>query len=561
MRWLALLLAGCSFSARGAHPGDGGAITTIVDDTASDFAAGTRTDTAVDPLGLLVPEAYIAGLHARSYGSITIDDTTTWETLGLPAMIGERYGELPTQNWGGDRPYSLGLTGGGDYFTITYEGEIHLDGATTLQLAADDRGFVQIDLGTGMPAILRAHYNDNPLATLAITPPAAGWYPIHGVLSETYGSAYFQLATMTGSTATPIDGGSLRTRVTDAHGITVVGSQDRIFTHPISATSIEASLVDRTWNGTVPSYDLQNIQNNDHVLRYAGQLRADADEDVTFALDSGSSTQAYARLFVDGTRVAAYWPGDPMRQASGPVHLTAGWHDVVADFAMYSGTERVHLTANGAPVDTMHLRPVRTGGLLAYTVAGNLSTGANSTMSFTYNVPVPAGATIDYVDHGFQLTGASRDQVQDTFAGSPLAIPANAVYENNFDYWPELAAPTSPTVMETVATMNTSASVGYPCVVASYHGGADAPFAKTMTYVSAPHEANSTVTAVHVSGNLYGAQLTVEVRAGDSGSLDTAPWVAPETMPSGALVEYRLTVTGDGWSAPAIDRVEVDIAR
>ena len=557
MRWLALLLAGCSFSAKGAHAGDddGGSMTTLVDDSAADFMAGTRTDIAVDSLGLLVPEGFISGLHARSYGVITIDDNTTWEglTANLPAMIGERYGEMPTASWGGDRPYSLGLTTGGDNFSVVYDGEIYLAGATTLQLTADDRGFIQLDLGTTKP-YLRAHYNDATPPSLALIPAAPGWYPIHGAMVETYGSASFQLAQTTGTLM-------LRSRVTDARGITVVGAQDRIFTHPLSATSIEPQLLDRTWNGTVPSYDLQNIQNNDHSLRYAGQLRIDRDSDVTFALDEGGAAQHYARLFVDGARIASNWPGDPAKPTSDAVHLAAGWHDVVADFAMYSGNEHVGLAANGAAIDAMHLRPVRTAGLLAYTVAGNSSTGASSTLSFTYTLPVPTGSTIDYVDHGFALTGATRDQVMDTFNGAALAIPATAVYEGSFDYWPELPGPAAATVSEVVATMNTSASIGYPCVTASYHGGGDPPFAMNMMYVSAPHQAGGTITAVRVIGDLHGAQLTTELRTGDTGSIDSAPWVAPTTMPSGALVEYRLTLTSNGWVSPAIDRVELDVSR
>ncbi len=556
MKWLAVLLAGCSFSAKGSHAGDdggGNGATTLVDDTAADFSAGTRTDLAVDSLGLLVPEAYIAGLHARSYANINIDDNSTFETLNLPAMIGERYGASPTEDWGYNRPYSLGLTSGSDYFTVLYDGEIYLAGPTTLQLAADDIGFLQVDLGADKP-YLRAHYNDAAQPTLALMPAAAGWYPIRGIVVETYGSAKFQISTTTGPA-------TFRTRVTDAQGVTVVGSQDRIFTHPISAPSLEPQLLDRTWNGTVPSYDLENIQNNDHSLRYAGQLRVDADSDVTFTLDEGGASQHYARLFIDGTRVAASWPGDPMKPTSDPVHLLAGWHDVVADFAMYSGNERVHLTANGAPLDAMHLRPVRTGGLLAYSVGPSANLGTNATTTTTYTLPVPAGATIDSLDNGMYLQNATRDQLAVTLAGTALTVPATATYEGNFDYWPELPPTSTATVMETVATMNTNVNLSYPALVASYHGGDDAPFAKAMTYVSAPHAAGGTITAVRVIGDLHGAQLTVEVRTGDTGTIDTAPWVAPETMPAGALVEYRLTLTSDGWSSPSIDRVEIDVTR
>ena len=72
MRWYALVLAGCAFQPRAVEQQS--TTTTLVDDTAADFMAGQRSDVAVDPLGMLVPDAFIGGgLHARSYAAITID--------------------------------------------------------------------------------------------------------------------------------------------------------------------------------------------------------------------------------------------------------------------------------------------------------------------------------------------------------------------------------------------------------------------------------------------------------------------------------------------------------
>ena len=565
------MLAGCAFQPRAAQ--HTGSTTTLVDDTAADFMPGQRTDIAIDSLGLLVPDAFIGGgLHARSYPSITMDDTTTWDTLGLGTMIGERYGEVPTTNWGGDRPYSLGLTTGGDYFTVTYDGEIYLPaGPTTLQLVADDQGFIEIDLGA-VRSLLHAHYYDTKYATITVTPPAAGWYPVRGVISETYGSAYFVLSTVAGSVVTPITGDRLRARVTDAHGVTVVGTPDRIFGQPGTAASIEPSLADRTFDNTAPSYDFYGVSSTNHVLRYAGQLRVDTAEPYTFTLDNGTDATHHARLFVDGVAVAGNWPGGiDNKRTSDPVMLAPGWHDVIADYSIYyNSVDRVSLTAStpsqpAAPIPTERLRPVRTSGFVAYSHAPDTSVASDSSAAVSFTLPAPAGATIDFIDLFAYVTGATRSGLQVQLAGTSMPLPAMPPYELYYDNWAERSElagmPADGSYAATFTTTGTTASLQYLYLVATYHGGPDAPFAQKMVYVSAPKPLDGTVTAVRALGDLHGAQMTVEVRTGEAGSIDVAPWVAPETMPSGDLVEYRLTITGDGWQYPAIDRVEIDVAR
>src|SRR5882672_2692006 len=93
--WFAIAIAGCSFAPTAIDVGH----TTIVDDSAADFAAGTRDRFAIDPLGM---------------------------------MLGERYGEVPVAAWNG-HPLGLAMGVTNSNFTLVYDGEIYLpEGATAL---------------------------------------------------------------------------------------------------------------------------------------------------------------------------------------------------------------------------------------------------------------------------------------------------------------------------------------------------------------------------------------------------------------------------------------------
>src|SRR5438270_10862523 len=107
------LVAACGF-APGVPATPGAA--QIIDDTAADFAAGTLDDIAIDPLGLLAPDAYIAGgLHARGFVTTPVGPTTSYTDLTpavLGAQFGVRYREPPIIDWVGVYPFALGLVSG-----------------------------------------------------------------------------------------------------------------------------------------------------------------------------------------------------------------------------------------------------------------------------------------------------------------------------------------------------------------------------------------------------------------------------------------------------------------
>lgn len=560
------ILTACAYTRGQIEPPRG---EVIVDDTAADFSAGALVDAVVDPLGLVVPDAFaLGGLHARAYLGSQVTAATTWTDLVLGAPVGERYGELPVTNWGGDRPYGLGLTAAHvDNFTVVYDGEIYLDeGATSLALAANGQGFIELDLGAVRPS-LHAHFNDPTPATITVSIPSGGWYPIRGAVSDTGGAAWFILSTPAGS----ITPDRLRARISAAHGVAVVGAADRIFSTLQPGSSVEPTLAQRDWTNVAPSYDLYGVGASNYALRFGGQLRVDVAEPYTFALDYGNDANDYVRLIVDGTPVAGHWPGGIDQPASAPIELAPGWHDLVLDYTQYNGVAKLQVLAStptmaAAPLPPERLRPVRTGGLLVATIAPDTTIADASTTMVPLAPAAPAEAVVDFVDLFFEVIGQARSDLSVALvqpAGTDaLALPSTPAYETVFDYMPDRTALAGAPVATTwqVAVTDTIADssagyVHYAMLLASYHGGPAAPFAKLMSYTSPPHATDgaTTIDAITVTGELHGAALQLEVDTG-------AGWVAYTggAIAAGATIRYRLTISGDGWQYPTVDKVEID---
>jgi hypothetical protein len=571
-----VLLAGCSFT-HGVDPSIGTSVA-LVDDSAADFAAGTPSDMTVDTLGLLAPEAYQrGGLHASGYTTYGITTTTTWADL-TPALLGpltgEGYGSVPA-DWSYDHPYGLGLTNRVDYFTVVYDGELYLpDGPTTLQLDADDVGFLEIDLGA-IRTTVRATYNTPGQVT--VTPPAAGWYPVRGAMSEIGYTARFVVSTVAQSVATPIKGDRLRARVTNARGAIVAGAYDRIFVGLSPTTSADSQLVTRDFAGQAPAYDLLGLSTT-FALRYSAQLRIDAQGTYTFALDVGPDLNDYTRLSIDGTLIAGHWPGQ-LDKPSEAVALAPGWHDVELDYSSASNADRIALTmatfdSYAKPIAADRVRPVRARGLLASTIGANVTLVNPGTTAIALPLVAARDAVVDSLDLSFSLGSTPRTGLGLVLAqpagSDEMSMPPSPAYESSFDYMPGrttlAGAPVAAAWQAVFSDNGAQGSVTGTALVASYHGGPLAPFAQTMSYVSTPHATDGamSIDAVAVTADLHGAALTIEVRtAPDPDSLAAAAWTAVASgdtpaVTADALVQYRLTIVGDGWAYPTVDRVEID---
>jgi len=189
---------------------------------------------------------------------------------------------------------------------------------------------------------------------------------------------------------------------------------------------------------------------------------------------------------------------------------------------------------------------------------------------------VPAGAALDFADLSFQLTGTTpRTQLALALVADSrtdaMAMPPTAAYEGVADYMAvrsTLAGASLAQGMQVTFTDNVydgSYAYAQPVLVASYHGAPAAPYAQQMVYTSPPHATDRalSIDAITVTGDLAGAPLQIEARTGDLMTLLSAPWVAVDNgqapaVAADAFVQYRLTLSGDGWQYPAIDRVEID---
>ncbi|MDB4957805.1 MAG: hypothetical protein JWO36_5374 [Myxococcales bacterium] len=590
-----VLLASCAFP-HGADSTKPDQQITIVDDSAPELAGGTLDDTTVDSLGLLAPEAYAyGGLHMRAFGKAGLTALTAWKDLALidfGPLLGERYGEVPATNWSFDRPYAVGLGPTHvDNFTVIYDGEIYLpQGPTTFVLLADDFGLFEIELGAISAAAHPAWY-DMTGQRYTVSAPHAGWYPLHAALSEVNSNAVFQVVILDGGVTKPLSPDRLRARITAAPGMMVAGTPDRVMRAPLTASSIERTLVDRDFTNIAPTYDLPAIGAANYVLRYTGQLRVEQSDLYVFGLDLGPDTTDYARLVIDGVPVAGNWPGSTTQRTSDAVELAPGWHDVLLDYSQLNGYGKLKLTMSTPtlptqPIPADRLRPVSRSGMLA-TAGGvdmNLVDGTNLGPGITmipFPLTAPSGAMVDFVDYFYWITGNTpRADLQLTLgqaaASAQLSIPAIPPFENAFDESPNIAAFAGKPAgvgwqavfTDTVPNNGGGGRVIAQALMVTFHGGAGGPFAKQMTYVSKAHPTDGAVSidAIRVTAKLDGAQLATAIRTGDAGSIEQAPWVdtAPGASPgvsAGTLVEYRLTVISDGWQYPTIDKVEIDYTR
>jgi hypothetical protein len=585
----ALVLASasaCTFE-DGVRP-DGGA-GQIVDDTFEELSAGTSDGIDIDALGLLAPEAYIGGgLHARAYAGSFVTATMTWaqlQAVTLPPLLGEAYAQLPAADWPYGRPFGLGIFNT-DAITIVYDGEIYLSAGTThLQVYVDDRAFVEIDLGATR-ALVHAQVNDNPLIALSVDVPTTGWYPLHAAMSDDGGPARFRLSTIEPGGTFPITTDRLRARTTHAPGLLVSAISDRV---PRAAllptTSVEQDLALHDWSGyRYPSYDIDNLANDNYTVRYTGQLRVDKPESHVFTFDLGPPSTVYARLHVDGTVVASNWGGGAGKLQSDPVALSPGWHDILVDYAKIGGGGAWNLqtSIDGAPptpIPASRLRPVATSGNLvaaghADVTLADATDGVNPGIT---TAPVmfsaPAGATIDFIDVFFWLQNETHTDltVAVDHAGVAEDVPLGTLLEGYYDYIGSLAGlaglPVDGTwnvVFTDHVHSNSPGAATFIALTATYHGGPGGPFVTRGSYISAPHATPgaTSIDAVTISADLGGGQVATSVRvAADETSLADAPWtdiVGGTPIPAGNVMQYRLTLISDGWEYPTVDRVEVD---
>lgn len=568
-----VVLAACSFSARVGSGGDDAVPQTFTDDALE----GTARD-GVIVAGRLEPDGFVlGGLHARGFQTALVDAGEDLAKVLADAATatetGAAYAQVPV-DWVTARPRGLGLTLS-DAFSIVYDGEILLPaGGVVLELDVDDRGIVEV-LGQELAGDFQGPVK------LALDVPEAGWYPIRAALTETAANARFVLAIVQGQVRTPVDANRLRARVTDHPGVLVYAFDGQGFVgergHAARPT------IDEAFGTLAPRYDLTTSIDR-FSLRFAGQLRIDTAGTYTFGGEVGGDATDGFRIWIDGKPIAHHWLGHPEVPA-GSVDLATGWHTLLVDYADDLGNAQVRVTMTGpdAPgggaIDPERLRPVVVFGN-TYTFATTTPTTIADTTSTFVSLPLPGAAAelIDAVDYGFRIDNQNMTALAitlfDCTAGQQLTVNPTPSYH----YFPADTTCAGEVVnppLDWQLRLNDSVAGNAPFIgsgsirdyglTALYHGGPKLPFAPVFGVTSAPITLAGArrITAARALGSLDGATVEIAIRTAETAdALAAATYVViregVELEPAGELVQYRVTLTTDGWIAPILDRVEID---
>ncbi|HEV7556440.1 MAG TPA: PA14 domain-containing protein, partial [Kofleriaceae bacterium] len=403
------LMAACTFHSP--HGGDDGLgsdemLRTIVEPSFT----GAVTDGLIATRGALEPDAFArGGLHATAYAGNKIMDNSTYDQVigQLVTPIGAGYRQIPFV-WT-DRPHGLGAPTNNSDFTIAYDGEILLPGGDhALAVFADDRAIVQIALdGATFGGDMFTHNNTT---TFPIHIADSGWFPIRMVYGQEGGPDGFAL-TLDGVALTQA---LLRARIGKASGLVAYGFGNE----SLSLLEGESAVanVDASYAMAAPPFDLA-FPTTKWGVRFAGQLLVETAGDYTLTVDIGPDASDGFRLWVDDAVIAAHWLGlSDVRAATVP--LSAGWHDLLVDYAQHDLTAQVHLemtppNGTAAIVAADHLRPAvafgHTTGYADQTVPGIPIADAAATPGVTVVplfAPAISGGVIDFVDVGYGLFNA-----------------------------------------------------------------------------------------------------------------------------------------------------------
>jgi PA14 domain len=564
-------LAACDFSSSILGDDELGQSRTLTD---AELAGAARDGVVVG--GNVTPDGFVVGgLHARGFQAQLVDNGEDMAKILMDAagslQLGAGYAQVPI-DWGGSgRPKGLGLTNNSG-FTVVYDGEILLPkGEVTLESSVDDRGVIEL---------LGQRIANNGAATFVVD--EGGWYPIQAAVTQATGTKRLVMTIVQGQVRTTVDASRLRARVTSQPGLVGFVFDDEHFASPRG--QIARPTVAEVFLGSAPPYDVTT--SFDHFsLRFAGQLRIDTAG--TYLFDAAIGSDDSARIWIDGTPVAhTRWPG-LADIATGSVDLTAGWHTILVDYMDEIGFANieVHMTGPDAPsggtIDPMHLRPVVVlGNTYTSTPEAPKDLGDNTSTFVPLVLPGdPTNERIDAVDYGFQIENQLMSTLEVTLfdcntAGRALptgTVPAVYAYAGDKSCADTVTNPIVDWSLRLFDnTPGTMPFVG-PGVVrdfwvsALYHGGQKTPFAPTFAYTSTaqPTPGAIRIEAVRVLGDLANTMIEVAVRAADDpAALDAQPFeVVRETgkiEAVGEYVQYRVTISTNGWISPVLDKVEID---
>lgn len=553
-----------------------------LDDTAADFdqPGASFTDSVVERAGFVGPTPWLQG-HVRFAGimgdTIQDPDTATWASTSAGAITGVGFRYRYQVDFGSvEPPDGLGLTATDD-ITVLVEGEIELDVAGTWQfdLHANDYGFLEIAPPGGAFTRLVADNNGN--TTVTYPAPTPGWYRIRGAFADNNLALSFELRwnpPNVGGGLIDIPVNRMRVPVGDLDGLVLDGFEDGHLVE-YAASMLYTDGLDHSF-GPDP-YNV-SIGNATWSMRFAGQMLIDIEGDYAFRIDSHHGH----RVWLDGSLIGdALLPND-QTTITQPIHLVAGWHDLVADLTKVSSSSdgQITMTVTSGPafvgqtLPNDHLRPVvgRATRWMVEQNGGDVTIADGASATRTLDLYIPPGVTPYALEVGYSIDHPLRAQVQLVLTppqGTNITlIPAGSLTGAG-TYDSQLVLPlanlgsswlftASDTVIDAMGGLLT-----WVGVTLLYSGGVR-PFPTSWRYESAPHDLGDVVGFGAVRLRLrQGTDAVVQLRTCDDPiACATEPWTdvvngeVPTTTPR-RFAQYAVSVNTDGDVPTALDAFEL----
>ena len=187
-----------------------------------------------------------------------------------------------------------------------------------------------------------------------------------------------------------------------------------------------------------------------------------------------------------------------------------------------------------------------------------------------YDVIVVYSASVIPADWTIELDNSSNAKIEDLPPGDPNFLDGFIPYAQ--DQTAGLAGGSGGGQNVSLLFTHTGSgavaggsSVPFAQVIATGHGSNPPPFPASATFLSAVRATpNATMlTNLAIDSELGGGSIVVHVSTGpDADHLGDPVLVTPGpiALAAGAVVQYELELAGDGWHAPAVERVEIDYA-
>lgn len=542
---------------------------TLRDDTAADFDGGDLQGAVIESGGFVGPVPYfvhgvratgIAGNQlAADIDAVQFDDLAQITPTGRGVLRGVDIG------LGDGVPPLLGFTSGDD-ITVLLEGEIYLDapGNYTFELRANDIGFIEI-AAPGSATFERLGDADITAVTFPYSAPSAGWYRFRGAFADSMQYFEWELRYRPptgGMRSIPDD--IVRARVDGLDGVIVDG-----FDEAWMALYVGVGLTDKldglTFTGPNP-YGL-DLGVSSHTLRWTAQFLVDMEGDYRFKLDTSQGHRAW----IDGMQVANDFNGAAQVTTTMPIHLVAGWHDLVIDAVKTGGSSsRLSFTVESGPqfaggaIPPDHLRPVsgRNVRFSSGTNSTNVDLVDGATVSRSVGLDVPAGITTLAIDANFYVSHPLREQLTvtlDPAVGSNISLLAAGDFTGpgdvvQHDVIPVDRGGSNFNFIIGDTTVDTPPMIGvveWVTVTTTYAGGRP-PYEASATYTSTVRDLGA-ARFNELTWSMRQAQVEpiVSVRTCDEeAACEAEPWTtvldgAVPSAPARRYFQYKVEITSD----------------